>query len=513
MHNFFECSSHKTLCKVRDCLIVIVAIAVMVYLLVKEYLRPGLVLFSVVVVLLGTGVISVSDALAGFSNRGMITVALLFLVSEGIRASECLKPIMRGLFPSRNDSISRSYAAILPAVAAISAFVNNTPIVVIFIPHIKAWCRQVGVSVKKFLIPLSYAAILGGMCTLIGTSTNLVVHGLMIDAGLSGFSMFELGKVGAIIALAGTIYMVLFINRLLPDDAPTPKSSNRHIVEVILASRFPGIQCTTEQFDFYKHYGAHIISAWRDGEIVDDMESYCYKENDKLLLSAERHFVDTWGSSSIFLIMTNGTEHSHTVARWRQILSLLLLVAMVIGASVGRGGGTDMLFWAAVVAVIMAFTGIFPAKRYTKFISWDILVTIASAFAISRAMILSGLADAIAAGVITLCNTLSPRFVLALIYIITNIITEIITNNAAAAFSFPIALSAATQLGVSPTPLLVAIAIAASASFCSPIGYQTNTIVQGLGGYRFRDFVRAGLPLSVIAFTVSMIFIPIFWEF
>ena len=121
MHNFFECSSHKTLCKVRDCLIVIVAIAVMVYLLVKEYLRPGLVLFSVVVVLLGTGVISVSDALAGFSNRGMITVALLFLVSEGIRASECLKPIMRGLFPSRSDSISRSYAAILPAVAAISA--------------------------------------------------------------------------------------------------------------------------------------------------------------------------------------------------------------------------------------------------------------------------------------------------------------------------------------------------------------------------------------------------------
>lgn len=192
---------------------------------------------------------------------------------------------------------------------------------------------------------------------------------------------------------------------------------------------------------------------------------------------------------------------------------MLLLVAMVIGASIGRRGGTDMLFWAAIVAVIMAFTGIFPAKRYTKFISWDILVTIASAFAISRAMILSGLADAIAAGVITLCNTLSPRFVLALIYIITNIITEIITNNAAAAFSFPIALSAATQLGVSPTPLLVAIAIAASASFCSPIGYQTNTIVQGLGGYRFRDFVRAGLPLSVIAFTVSMIFIPIFWEF
>ena len=510
----FSRAAVKNLRRMGDCVIVIVAIVVMFFLLVKEYMRPGLILFSVVVILLATGVITTTDALAGFSNKGMITVALLFLVSEGIRTSDCLRPIMKRLFPQPTQQSARlGYITILPAVAFISAFLNNTPIVVIFIPHIKAWCRKVGISIKKMLIPLSYAAILGGMCTLIGTSTNLVIHGMMLDAGLSGFTIFELGKVGVIIAIVGTLYMVLCIGKLLPDDMESSEVSNRHIVEVILSPRFPGIQCTTDQFDFYKHYGAKIISVRRDGRQIDGLDGYCYKENDTLLLSTDKNFIDTWSSSSIFLIATNGTEKILKTQRWRQWLSLALVVVMVVGASLGQKGAPDMFFWAAIVAVIMAFTGIFPAKKYTKFISWDILVTIASAFAISRAMILSGLADAIAAGVISLCSTLSPHAVLALIYIITNIITEIITNNAAAAFAFPIALSAASQLSVNPMPFCVAIAIAASASFCTPIGYQTNTIVQGLGEYQFRDFVRSGLPLTAITFTISMIFIPIFWSF
>ena len=421
----FSRAAVKNLRRMGDCVIVIVAIVVMFFLLVKEYMRPGLILFSVVVILLATGVITTTDALAGFSNKGMITVALLFLVSEGIRTSDCLRPIMKRLFPQPTQQSARlGYITILPAVAFISAFLNNTPIVVIFIPHIKAWCRKVGISIKKMLIPLSYAAILGGMCTLIGTSTNLVIHGMMLDAGLSGFTIFELGKVGVIIAIVGTLYMVLCIGKLLPDDMESSEVSNRHIVEVILSPRFPGIQCTTEQFDFYKHYGAKIISVRRDGRQIDGLDGYCYKENDTLLLSTDKNFIDAWSSSSIFLIATNGTEKILKTQRWRQWLSLALVVVMVVGASLGQKGAPDMFFWAAIVAVIMAFTGIFPAKKYTKFISWDILVTIASAFAISRAMILSGLADAIAAGVISLCCRLSPHAVLALIYIITNIITD-----------------------------------------------------------------------------------------
>ena len=315
------------------------------------------------------------------------------------------------------------------------------------------------------------------------------------------------------VTIAGTIYMILFIGQLLPNDTAETDRGKSHIAEVVIGPRFPGIECTVEQFNFYKHYGAHIISVRRDGRPIESLEEYCYKENDTLLLSTDRNFVATWSGSSIFLVVTNGTEQTESAARWRQWLSLALVVVMVVGASSTQSGAPDMFFWAAVVAVVMAFTGIFQAKRYTKFISWDILITIASAFAISRAMVLSGLADTIAASVIALCHTLSPHVVLAIVYIITNIITEIITNNAAAAFALPIAISAATQLMVSPMPFCIAIAIAASASFCTPIGYQTNTIVQGLGGYRFRDFLRAGLPLTAITFIVSMIFIPIFWKF
>lgn len=490
-----------------EIIIVLVAIVVMVYMLVREYLRPGLVLFSIVVLLLCCGVITTQDALAGFANKGMITVALLFLVSEGVRRSDCLGPIMRRIFPTGSCTIERGYGEILPTVASISAFLNNTPIVVIFIPHIKAWCGRMGLPIKKFLIPLSYAAILGGMCTLIGTSTNLVVHGLMLDAGLEGLSMFEIGKVGVIITVVGLLYIILCGNKLLPSDKDATEQPNNHIVEVVLAARFPGIRCSQAQFDFQRHYGATILAIRRDGEIVEDMDEYTYKENDTLVLNAESSFIENWGESSIFLAMTNGSEHTIYAPRWKRVLALLLLTIMVVGAAL-----SDMFIWAAIVAVIMACTNIFPAKKYTKFISWDILITIASAFAISRAMSVSGLADAVAQMVIGLCGAVSPYAILAVIYIVTNIITELITNNAAAAFAFPIALSVATQLGVDPTPFCIAICIAASASFCTPIGYQTNTIVQGLGGYRFNDFVRFGLPLSLITFTISMIFIPIFWS-
>ncbi len=500
----------------------------MVFLLVKDYLRPGLILFSVVVLFYLCGILTSEEVLAGFSNKGMITVALLFLVSEGVRCSDCLGPIMKRLFPPKERAtIRRGYASILTTVASISGFLNNTPIVVIFIPHIKTWCRQVGLPLKKFLIPLSYAAILGGMCTLIGTSTNLVVHGLMLDAEMEGFTLFELGKVGVIIAVLGLLYILIFGDKLLPD-TPVIESeagdspNNEQRVEVVLGPRFPGIRCRVDRFDFQKHYGAPILAMRRDGEELDSFERAEFKENDTLVLGADAGFIETWGDSRVFLIMTNGSEHEPKVLQWKQWLSLALLLLMILGATLGDtpglqrvfgGGKTDMFFWAAVVTVIMTFCNIIPAKKYTKFISWDILITIASALAISRAMSNSGLADWIASALIHLSGSVSPYAILATLYLTTNLITELITNNAAAAFAFPIALSASTQLGVDPMPFCVAICMAASASFSSPIGYQTNMIVQGLGGYKFSDFVRIGLPLNLIAFIISMIFIPIFWKF
>ena len=195
---------------------------------------------------------------------------------------------------------------------------------------------------------------------------------------------------------------------------------------------------------------------------------------------------------------------------------------MIAGASIGElpavkdmlpGLKLDMFFFVCVTTVIMAWTKIFPAKKYTKYISWDILITIACAFAISRAMENSGFASLIAAKIIRLTDTWGPYALLAIVFLITNLFTELITNNAAAALSFPVALSVASQLGVDPKPFFVVICLAASASFSTPIGYQTNLIVQGVGGYKFMDFVKIGLPLNIITFTISVFVVPLIWEF
>jgi di/tricarboxylate transporter len=173
----------------------------------------------------------------------------------------------------------------------------------------------------------------------------------------------------------------------------------------------------------------------------------------------------------------------------------------------------DMFFFACVTTVVMAWLQLFPARKYTKYISWDILVTIASAFAISRAMQNSGLADAVAAFAVGLSHAHGPLVLLAVIFVITNLFTELMTNNAAAALAFPLSLSIAQHLGVSPTPFFVTICVAASASFSTPIGYQTNLIVQGVGNYRFSDFVKVGLPLNLLCLLLTVLLVPLIWPF
>lgn len=221
--------------------IVLSGLCLMVGLLSKDRLRPGLVLFSVVVLFMCTGILTPEEVLAGFGNKGVITVALLFLVSEGVRRSDALGHLVGRLLPEkRSMNVRQGYVRILPAIASVSAFLNNTPVVVVFIPIIKQWARRTGLPLRKFLIPLSYAAILGGMCTLIGTSTNLVIQGMMLEAGFEGFTMFELGKVGVFIVLAGTLYMIFFAAKRLPGESfsngeeyPARKEESR-IVEAVL---------------------------------------------------------------------------------------------------------------------------------------------------------------------------------------------------------------------------------------------------------------------------------------
>lgn len=193
-----------------EMIIVFLGLIGMVTALVLDKMRPGMILFSVTVLFLCFGILTPKEMLEGFSNKGMITVALLFLISEGVRQSGALGQLIKKLLPQEKTTVMKAQARMLPAISFVSAFLNNTPVVVIFAPIIKRWAESVRIPATKFLIPLSYATILGGMCTLIGTSTNLVVDGMILDAGYKGFGMFELGRVGIFIALAGIVYLLFF---------------------------------------------------------------------------------------------------------------------------------------------------------------------------------------------------------------------------------------------------------------------------------------------------------------
>jgi len=590
-------------------------ILIMVIALVKEVMRPGLILFAALVVFMVADIISAEDALSGFSNKGMITVALLFLVSEGVKETGVLNKLGRMIMPKKRKPIPTLLMQIMIPVSAISAFLNNTPVVIIFAPMVKKWADKMSLPSQKFLIPLSYATIFGGTCTLIGTSTNLLVHGMMLDRGMEGLSMFELAKVGLFIAFFGFIYINIFANRLLPGekiprfsfpndvreyyfDLYLPQNSHligkeiekrripglkeftvrtiirdgKHIrisnspfvleaddklivagssenvgyltqssnvklnaldkvapdflkkslkqVEVVIAPRFPGIQQTLGEFDFFGHYNAVVMAVHRNGErITTNLKNLELKAGDNLMLLTTDDFTRYWGESRVFYMASEIGDMDDPKDRTRRWIAIGLTLLMIVGATVGRyipnhgKNQYDMFFFAAITVVLMAMMRIFSSKKYTKPINWDVLITIACAFGISLALQHSGAADFIARSTINISKGFGPLGVMAAIFIFTSIFTEIITNNAAAAITFPIAYAAATQLGVDPKPFFITICIAASASFSTPIGYQTNLIVQSIGNYKFSDYWKIGLPLNILALIISLLLIPRFWPF
>jgi len=595
--------------------IVLGVVFITIIALAKEVMRPGLVFFSSAVVLMATGILTDKEMLAGFSNKGMITIGVLFLVSEGVRQSGILNRMAQTYLPRKRRKMVFLIPQIMLPVSILSAFLNNTPVVIIFAPIVKKWSEKLNLSSKKFLIPLSFATIFGGMCTLIGTSTNLVVHGLILENGYEGFSMFELGKIGVFVAVLGTIYMSVMGNKFLPGekiffnskssteykdyhyDIIIPENSNligieikngrtrelknliiqfierdRNIIETkkgafklmakdkllvagksdrlnyilansnlklngidlvkdipkeklkqyeaVIAPRFPAVGKTIPEFNFYEHYQAVVLAIHRNGErITSNMDKLKLKPGDNLVLLTTEKFIQNWGDSKIFYLTSYIRDYRSTGTFWKKWLAFIILLAMIVGTTFGKFITSteritfDMFYFAAIASVLLIWMKIMPHQKYTKAISWDVLITIASAFALSKAMQNSGTAEAIARTTINFSRAFGPIGILAALYLLTAIFTEIITNNAAAALVFPIALSAAQQLGIDPKPFFVTIAIAASASFSTPIGYQTNLIVQAIGNYKFRDYLKIGLPLNILAFILSMLLIPYFWGF
>ncbi len=597
-------------------IISIIVIILMVIALAKEYLRPGLILLSAVVFFMAVGIISTKEMLAGFSNKGMITVAILFLVSAGIAQSGALDIMARNILPKRKRKTPWLLLQIMPFVTFLSAFLNNTPVVIIFAPLIKKWADKLRVPASKFLIPLSYATIFGGICTLIGTSTNLVVHGLMLENGYEGLSMFELAKVGIPVGIVGYIYLVTIGHRLLPENKDiledleenpkeyltemivskkSPLSGKsvkdaglrnlrgvflmaierndtsietvndeeiiyegdrllftgqtdelddlnsipglisdaeayfdkdfqriqKKLVEVVVSPQFPGLGTTIKEYNFRSVYRAVVVSIHRNGKrIRSKIGDVRLKVGDNLILLTTKNFSRRWKNSQDFYMVSDikdvdsGRKTKKTV-----FIAIGIVILMILGATLGKyapiqsGNKLDMFYFAAIAAVIMAWLSIYASNEYTRYINWDVLITIACAFGISKALQNTGAADVIAGWMIAIVERWGAVGVLAGIYLLTTIFTEIITNNAAAALMFPIALSASQQLGVNPHPFFITICIAASASFSTPIGYQTNLLVQGIGGYKFNDYVKIGLPLNIIAMIVTVLLVPLFWHF
>ena len=489
---------------------VLAILIVTIAALAKEVMRPGLILFSALIFLMTFGVLNAEEVLAGFSNKGMITVAILFVVSEGITQSGALNRLATAFLPRRRGNIRSLFFRVMFPISFMSAFLNNTPIVIIFGPIIKKWAENLNLSSQKFLIPLSYATILGGVCTLIGTSTNLVVHGLMLNNGYQGFSMFELGMVGVPLAFAGYIYMSYIGVHLLPGEKNfirkpladqkdyyyeliVPEDSllvgqvlkngrskdlkgfdiilidrdgaklegkthgltieaNDHLLvagksngldiiknltsvrlrgldllkneiktsdlkqyEAVLAPRFPGIGKTIFEFNFFEHYQAAIVAVHRNGErITSNLRSLKLKEGDNLVLLTTDRFIKNWGDSKIFYLTTYIGDHDKSVGRSKRWMALSILALMIAGATATdylpkfENVKADMFFFSAVAAMLMVWLKIVPHQKYTKAISWDLLITIACSFGISKAMQNSGLASGIAHTAINFAKNWGP---------------------------------------------------------------------------------------------------------
>ncbi|MDT9024019.1 MULTISPECIES: SLC13 family permease [Rossellomorea] len=579
--------------------IVIFGMIVMLSCLVFELERPEIVLPATLLLFVLTGVITPQEATRGFSNEGMLTIGLLFIIAGSIQNSGIVDRVFQMLL---NHSTSRKHilAKILFPISFLSAFLNNTPIVIAFTPLVKKWCEDHHLSPSKFLIPLSYATILGGTITLIGTSTNLVVHGLLLDHNLRGFTFFELSKIGVPITLVGLCYLVFFSSYLLPNRHSSPitnlDSLREFTGEILVLEEFPYINKTVEQARLRSLKGLFLVSIIRDDEIITPVtNTTVLKENDRLIFIGDittitelqfnkglelqsnngsyfpfkqlveavvshhstllfKKIKDTNFRSrhnaavlavhrqnqrikakigdvvlkpgDILLLVTGPDFHKkvHTndfyyatpidnkISTHKQSkqgwFSIALLGTMILLVTLSF---LSMLTGMACTALLLFLLKIVSAQEVKNSIQWNVLLLVSCSFGIGYALINSGVAAYIATILMEATRPLGVFAVILAIYLLTNIFTEMMTNSAAAVMMFPIILEVSRSMDLDPIALAVTVTIAASASFATPIGYQTNLIVYGPGGYQFKDFLKAGIPLNIITMLTTAVLIYFFW--
>ncbi|MEM8505964.1 MAG: SLC13 family permease [Cyanobacteria bacterium P01_D01_bin.1] len=566
-------------------------------------LPADIVFLGAAAVLFLSGVLDEKAALAGFSNSGVITVGVLYIVVAGLQQTGALQWVSQQVLGMPKTSRKALVRLMLPVIGA-SAFLNNTPVVAMFIPVVNDWCRKLRFSPSKLMIPLSYAAIFGGLCSLIGTSTNLVVNGLLIDAtGDRGLNLFDIAWIGLPCALFGFLFLLVTQSWLLPDRQSVlsetddlreytvemrvePKSplvgktvekaglrhlphlylaeiyrgeqvlpavgpqerlldddrllfvggvdsildlqrirgllpatdqvfkldsprAERSLIEVVVSNTCPLLGQTIREGQFRARYNAVVLAAARNGDrLTGRIGDICLQSGDTLLLEAPSTFLSERRISRDFYLVS-GIPNSEPIRHGRSRIAFSLTLAMVLLAA---AGWLSMLQAAVLAAVGMVALGCCSPAQAMRSIDWSVLLVIAAALALGEGLTVTGAAEAIANSVISVAGS-SPWLTLVAVYAVTTVLTEVVTNNAAAALIFPIALSLADQLGVSYMPFVIGIMVAASASFSTPIGYQTNLMVAGPGGYKFSDFMRIGIPLNLLYGIVTVTVAPLVYPF
>lgn len=581
--------------------ITIAVIFLCLLVLYRTSLASDAVLMSGAVLLMLIGIISPEELLGGFSNLGLATVAALYIVAGALTRTGALHGLT-DIILGRIKSIPAAQFRLMAPVALMSTVLNNTPVVAMMIPIVSDWAKRSGVHASKLMIPLSYAAVVGGLCTVIGTSTNLVINDMMANES-KGLALFELAWIGLPAVILTIGYVLLVGAKLLPargdkldtfgdgaqytlemivdpegaivgrsiEDAGlrrlagvylveihrgervraavSPKEmllagdrlvfagdvssvvdlqkmrglslaedhvfkldgdrSQRKFVEVVLGNNFPYLGQSVRRSQFRKKYGSAIIAISRDGEqIKQRIGDITLGKGDILLLETPAEFTQSRRYARDFLV-TAEINGSQPVLHERRYLALVILVAQLALVTTGLLS----MFQAACLAVILLFlTRCISIDESRQSIDWQILIVIGASIALGKAVENTGMAATLAKDVVILVQG-SPVLALAALYMITAILTAVISNIAAAVILFPVAQQIAAQLGVDLTPFAVVLMVGASASFATPIGYQTNLMVYGPGNYRYKDFLVMGGPLTVLLGLLSLVIVPIVWPF
>jgi di/tricarboxylate transporter len=589
-----------------------------IYSFIHEQISPDLTALMVLGILIFVSMItgvntlpSLEATLGVFAHPAPITIAGMFIVSTALEKTGVIESITQHLGRLSKLSYKRFLFVMILGVAAASAFVNNTPVVIVLMPVILTLAKSMNIASSKLLIPLSYASILGGTCTLIGTSTNLLASGILTESGYEPIGMFELASIGLPLVFAGTIFLVLFGNRLLPhretltailsederkefmtevfvrpnsdfigsnaNDSglakhrsirlieiirsgvvlkgklneielregdrlllacrPTQVDGNANsfqlpeefenslgiissneglVIEGIVAPHAQFIGKTLEEVNFRQQFRMVLMAIHRKGvNLRDSLNELRLQEGDTLLLMGSMDAVENLESSDQIIILDRVHKQTKPPSLFKQSVAVLTILGIVFLASFNVIPIVAAVIFG--VSVLLVSRCLEPSEAYQS-VHWPILAIIFGMLALGQAMTSTGASNLIAEGIANCVFTfapidLQPIILLAVVYLITSAFTEFLSNNAAVALMIPIAISLAINLGLDPRPFVIATCIASSASFATPIGYQTNTYVYGAGGYRFTDFTKIGLPLNAICFVIATIFIPMIWEF